>query len=704
MRDEFFVECEDLVASAIEGLSAMADGARDTDTVNATFRAVHSIKGGAGAFGLDDLVAFTHGFETVLDQLRAGTLAFDDELMRLLQRAGDLMSDLVGAARDGTEIDSAAIATVSDALEAASGEPGGTDEPFTFEAIAAELDLEAGLPDFADLAAPAGLQTYCIEFVPTPDLYAMGHEPLVLIGALGDLGELEVEADMSRLPDLAGFDWEESYLSWRIVLKTSEPGAVVRDVFEFAEGLCELHITPVPQEPPDQDEQIPTPAPGQATAALDPPLADPPDPPPDPDAAPVSKPRAEPRATLRVDVDRIDRLINTVGELIINQAMLSQHVRELGGKTKPEVAADLEDYRQLARDIQEGVMGLRTQPVKPLFQRMTRIARETAEVASKLVRLEIEGEGTELDRKVIDKLADPLTHMIRNAIDHGIETPETREEAGKPTQGTVHLSARYRSGEVLIRIADDGAGLHRERIRRTAVDKGLIREDVALTDGEIDALLFKPGFSTASSVTSLSGRGVGMDVVGTAIEALGGRISIASTPGGGSAFSIVLPLTLAVLDGMLVRVNDEAVIVPITSIEEAIRPRKDDLARLGTGGCLFSSRGDYVPVIDLAERLGHERLRSKVTEQTLLLVRSGGARAALAVDGVIDKRQVVVKSLAKNYRSVPGISAATILGNGKVALIVDAEAVASVVDGATPMAPPVEAEATTTILGGSYDR
>ena len=396
--------------------------------------------------------------------------------------------------------------------------------------------------------------------------------------------------------------------------------------------------------------------------------------------------------TLRVDVDRIDRLINAAGELIINQAMITQRVRELGVSLGPEIVTDLDDYKQLARDIQEGVMGLRTQPVKQLFQRMTRIARESADVAGKSARLVITGEETEVDKKVIERLGDPLTHMIRNAIDHGLEKPLDRREANKPEEGTVNLTASYKSGNVLIQITDDGAGLNRPRIRQIAIDKGLIPEDADLSESEIDNLLFRPGFSTASSVTSLSGRGVGMDVVKTAITALGGRITIASVPGEGSVFSILLPLTLAVLDGMVVRVGAETMVLPISCIEEAIRPRKCDLSRLGADRLLFASRGDFVPIIDLATRLGQVPQQTKVTKQTLLLVQANGARTALAVDQVIDKRQVVIKSIAKNYRHIPGISAATILGDGKVALIVDPDAISEGIlrsVGARPVIDPI---------------
>ena len=718
IRATFFEECEDLIEALSEGLGEMADGEHGSETVNAVFRAVHSVKGGAGSFGLNDLVGFAHTFETVLDRIRSGDLAPADDLIALLQRAGDVLADLVEAARDDAPFDAATVATTSEALEAVLGDGGAVEEEFVFDALGADFDI--GLADLdGDGAGPI---TYTIAFAPHRDLYATGHEPLVLIGALADLGEVTATADILRLPGVDAFDWEESYLAWEITLVSTEGEGAVREIFEFVDGLCDLEITftapdgggngpGLPDLPdlddfesgdmgglpdlPDLSDSAPT---GSAADLPDlPPLEDLPAAPAAESAAPApvkaapakekseaAPAKKEARPTLRVDVDRIDRLINTVGELIINQAMITQRVRDIGVALTPEILTDLDDYKQLARDIQEGVMGLRTQPVKQLFQRMTRIARETADVAGKSAQLVIEGEETEVDKKVIEKLADPLTHMIRNSIDHGLESPEKRREAGKPEKGIVKLTACYKSGDVLIQIADDGAGLNRPRIRQIAVEKGLIPADADLVDAEIDQLLFRPGFSTASAVTSLSGRGVGMDVVKTSIAALGGRISIASTPGEGSVFSILLPLTLAVLDGMVVRVGDETMVVPISCIEEAIRPQKDDLSQLGTARTLFASRGDYLPVIDLADRLGHPARSRKLTKKTLLLIQSNGARVALAVDGVVDKRQVVIKSLAKNYRHIAGIAGATILGDGKVALIVDP-------DGISETLPPVGA-------------
>lgn len=387
---------------------------------------------------------------------------------------------------------------------------------------------------------------------------------------------------------------------------------------------------------------------------------------------------------MRVDLERVDRLINAVGELIINQSVIAQRIEGAAFSTADEVLIDLEDYKLLAREIQEGVMAIRAQPVKPLFQRMSRIAREASEATGKNVQLVTEGDETEVDKTVVERIADPLTHMIRNAIDHGIETPEAREQAGKPETGIIKLSAQHRSGSVLIEISDDGAGLNRSRIREKAIENGIILPDAELSESEIDNLLFAPGFSTAAEVTNLSGRGVGMDVVKTAISALGGRISISSTEGRGSVFSISLPLTLAVMDGMIIMVGEQTMVVPISSILETIRPTAADVSRIGVNGPLLSIRGTYVPVIDLAESLGQPKRELDLTEKVLLVVHTEHLnQCALAVDAIWDQRQVVIKSLEGNYGNIPGVSAATILGDGKIALILDPDAIAG---GLTPRA------------------
>lgn len=377
-----------------------------------------------------------------------------------------------------------------------------------------------------------------------------------------------------------------------------------------------------------------------------------------------------------MDADRVDRLINLVGELVINQAMLSQSVIENDTTGTSAVNMGLEELQQLTREIQDSVMAIRAQPVKPVFQRMSRIVREVADMIGKQIRLITEGENTEVDKTVIDKLAEPLTHMIRNAVDHGIETPEKREAAGKNPEGTVKLTAKHRSGRILIELADDGAGINRERVRQKAIDNDLIAADANLTDEEIDNLIFAPGFSTADKISDISGRGVGMDVVKRSIQALGGRISITSRPGLGSTFTMSLPLTLAVLDGMVVTVAGQTLVVPLTAIVETLQPEAVNIHSFGSNQRLISIRNSFCPLVDVGRILNFRNTQANPVDGVALLVESeGGGQRALMVDAIQGQRQVVIKSLEANYTHVPGIAAATILGDGRVALILDVDAV-----------------------------
>ncbi len=639
-RDTFFVECEDLLESMHEGFHVLSADPSDTDTVHSVFRAVHSIKGAAGAFGFDDLVSFAHAFETVLDEVRGGKLAPIGDTMSLLLRSGDMLSDQVDAARDGMPPPNA-----TELLEQLKAHhPTGPEDEFVFDAVCLDADI------------PTSCETYVISFAPQSALFRNGHDPVHLFTALQELGDLKVDTDVSNLPELCDLDPENCYLRWSLTLETEASIDDIRDVFEFVDGLCDLDITEPASSPP--------------TLEL-PPTAD-------PQPATHPAPTGAPRQTLRVDVDRVERLINSVGELIINQASLAQEISSAGLGAGSEVLARLEDYKTLAREIQEAVMAIRAQPVRPLFQRMERIAREVAHSTGKPVNFIVEGAETEVDKTVVERLTEPLTHMVRNAIDHGLETTVDRQSAGKPETGTVTLSACHRSGSVVIEITDDGAGLDRKRIFDAACRKGLIDPDTVLTEAEIDNLLFMPGFSTASEVTNLSGRGVGMDVVRTEINALGGRISITSTPGKGTRFTIALPLTLAVLDGMIIEVENQTMVVPISAIEETIRPTQSELPKIGKRGVLLSIRGAFVPVLDLGCAFGLRPSPTDPETAILLLIRTHDDRQiAIAVDAIDDQRQVVIKSLEGNYGNTPGVSAATILGNGQIALIVDPDAIAA---------------------------
>jgi two-component system chemotaxis sensor kinase CheA len=706
IKQTFFQECEEQLAELESGLLAIDDGAHDSETVNAVFRAVHSIKGGAGAFALDDLVRFAHVFETALDHLRAGRLARSAEITRCMLRAADVLADLVRAARDGGSVDAARCKALAEELAAfdpdGAGASSETDAHDGMEGIAF-VPIQIDLDDL-ETEPVAAERRFTIRFKPHPDLYAKANEAALILREITRLGEATITCDTSDVPMLTELDPEGSYLAWTIRLTTSADAAAVREVFEFVEWDCDLDISGEAEDESDDLDIAALLARLQGEVGGEPAEPAPRDPGPEhrhpPGAGivdlsemrgqgsgsglaaePMAKPEAQGASaaaspTIRVDLDRVDRLIDLVGELVINQAMLTQRVFEAGLTRASGVAAGLDELEQLTREIQDSVMAIRAQPVKSVFQRMPRLVREVAALTGKSVRLVTEGEATEVDKTVIERLSDPLTHMIRNAIDHGLENPEARLAKGKPAEGQVRLSALHRSGRIVIEVADDGAGIDRPRVKAIAAGKGLVAADAVLSDEEIDNLIFLPGFSTASTISDISGRGVGMDVVKRSIQALGGRIAITSRPGEGSTFTMSLPLTLAVLDGMVVTVAGQTLVVPLTAIVETLQPKATDVHGLGGAARVIAIREHFVPLIDVARELGYRGQNADPLDCVALLVElEGGARNALLVDAILGQRQVVIKSLEANYRHVPGIAAATILGDGRVALILDVDAV-----------------------------
>ena len=715
IKEIFFQECEEQLAELESGLLKLNDGDRDPETVNAVFRAVHSIKGGAGAFGLDDLVGFAHVFETTLDCVRSNKLEPNQDVLKVMLKSADVLADLVTASRDGGGVDEARSRGLVKELEAlAHGEM-----PSANAEVAKAAKAEAPKPSddsgfqpipftfdgFDDDVPAAKGSVYEIGFKPRHDLYAKGNEAALLLRDLSKLGEMSVGCDMEQLPTLDKLDPEASYFSWKISLTTEKTEADIRSVFEFAEWDCDLDVKLAAAKPSDEElPMVPVPFDlsslddelGSDTKAADEAAAvvateaaanvskmaaaaarvekkEAAAPAPAPAQAAATAAAGQ---TIRVDLDRVDRLINLVGELVINQAMLSQSVIENDASGTSAVNMGLEELQQLTREIQDSVMAIRAQPVKPVFQRMSRIVREVADMVGKQIRLVTEGENTEVDKTVIDKIAEPLTHMIRNAVDHGIESPEKREAAGKDPEGTIKLSAKHRSGRILIELIDDGGGINRERVKQKAIDNDLISPDANLSDEEIDNLIFAPGFSTADTISDISGRGVGMDVVKRSIQALGGRISISSRPGLGSTFTMSLPLTLAVLDGMVVTVAGQTLVVPLTAIVETLQPEASAIHSFGATQRLISIRNSFCPLVDVGRILNFRATQANPVEGVALLVESeGGGQRALMVDAIQGQRQVVIKSLEANYTHVPGIAAATILGDGRVALILDVDAV-----------------------------
>jgi len=716
IKEIFFQECEEQLAELESGLLKLNDGDRDPETVNAVFRAVHSIKGGAGAFGLEELVAFAHVFETTLDCVRSNKLEPNQDVLKVMLKSADVLADLVTCSRDGGSVEESRTRGLVKELEAlANGEALPAAEapkaakPVAAAAPAKPTDDSGFQPipftfdGFGEEEKVVEQFTYEVTFKPTRELYSKGNEAALLLRDLSRFGEMGIACDMDQLPALENMDPEASYFGWKISITTPKSEEEVRAVFEFAEWDCELEVKPAEASEGEELPMIPVPfdlsslddepAPQPETAATEEASANVVK---AVNAAVEKKESAAAAAaaaaaatqnnaaaaassagqTIRVDLDRVDRLINLVGELVINQAMLSQSVIENDNNGVSSINMGLEELQQLTREIQDSVMAIRAQPVKPVFQRMSRIVREVADMVGKQIRLVTEGENTEVDKTVIDKIAEPLTHMIRNAVDHGIESPEKREAAGKDPEGTIKLSAKHRSGRILIELQDDGGGINRERVKQKAIDNDLISPDANLSDEEIDNLIFAPGFSTADKISDISGRGVGMDVVKRSIQALGGRISISSRPGLGSTFTMSLPLTLAVLDGMVVTVAGQTLVVPLTAIVETLQPEASAIHSFGANQRLISIRNSFCPLVDVGRILNFRANQANPVDGVALLVESeGGGQRALMVDAIQGQRQVVIKSLEANYTHVPGIAAATILGDGRVALILDVDAV-----------------------------
>lgn len=708
IRQTFFQECEEQLAELESGLLAIERQESDSETINAVFRAVHSIKGGAGAFGLDELVRFAHTFETTLDLMRSNALEISVGLIKLMLRAADGLADLVRFSRDGTDLDRARIAQLNGELvRAASGDSAPTAAPAetVSEAAAAPepgpdengfTPIRFSLEDLvgSDLGGDDAAAPLQVAFRPKPELYAKANDAVVLLREVRRLGEARIACDISEVPLLTELDPEGAYLSWTIELDPPIDESAVREVFEFVTFDCDLDIARKAPSDPDATESADFQViPITDIAAL---VAELPNPVAPVEAAAAPQPQREPtptellikagtaqaaaqsgqQTTIRVDLDRVDRLIDLVGELVINQSMLAQRVTEAGIARLSEVAVGLDDLEHLTREIQDSVMAIRAQPVRPIFQRMSRVVREVADMVGKSVRLVTEGENCEVDKTVIERLADPLTHMIRNAIDHGLEKPEDRLAAGKSEQGVVRMTAAHRSGRVIIEVSDDGGGINRARVKDIAIRKGLIDANAQLSDGEIDDLIFHPGFSTASTISDVSGRGVGMDVVKRSIQALGGRISITSRPGLGTTFTLSLPLTLAVLDGMVVTIADQTLVVPLTAIVETLQPKRQDVHGLGETSRVIAIRGSFIPLIDIGLQLGYRDEEADPLNSVAILVESENrTQNALLVDGIIGQQQVVIKSLETNYGHVVGVAAATILGDGRVAVILDVDAI-----------------------------
>jgi len=630
------------IEESLENLEVMEssllslDDGGDGELVHSIFRAAHSIKGGAATFGFPDMAAFTHEAESLLDEVRDGRRSIDKPIIEVLLRSVDCLRAMFDRAQTGQPLVDAAADAVRDELAALMGR---------------------GAPAATAKAAASADQAdkWIIRFHPHPGMLAGGNDPLRLIRELGAVGAITVTPDVAKLPAaLEQLDPTQCQLGWTIELKGPARRADITAVFDWVEDECDLSIeaqavAPAPVEPKAPVAVVADS--GQAKAPRD--------------ANPDS-------GSVRVSIDKIDGLINLVGELVITQSMLDTF---RGGPVEATRLAMLEQgLAQLARhtrELQESVMGIRMLPIGSVFNRFPRMVRDLSQKLGKQVRLELIGEQTELDKTVLEKIGDPMVHLVRNAIDHGLEQPEKRRAAGKGDTGTLTLEASHRGGNIVVEVRDDGAGLNRDAIVAKAVQRGLITSGDGMSDEAVAELIFQPGFSTAAVTTDLSGRGVGMDVVRRNVADLGGTVTIRSTQGKGSVFTITLPLTLAIIDGLTAAVGDERYIVPLVSIVESVQLKSDAVRSMAAGGELLRFRGEYIPVIRLHEVFDCRNARRNIEEGLMVVVEGEGSRVGLFIDELVGQQQAVVKSLEANYRRVAGISGATILADGSVALIVD---------------------------------
>jgi two-component system chemotaxis sensor kinase CheA len=648
-REVFLQESAEHVASMETGLFQLRSTPDDIELLNAIFRSAHSIKGGAGSFGLNNLVRFTHALENLLEQLRSLELAAGEEVVDVLLESVDLLRGLLEAG-PGDDMPAEASALMLRV------------EAFGHHAPAAGA-MKASVTIAATLA-----QRFKVEFRPHPDIFASGCNPLLLLRNLAEVGTVDsCLMDTSRLPKLAELNPEQCCVGWTVELSSERGEADILEVFEFVDHLAHVSVAFLGVEPKVQ-------------AAPELPSA----------AATVAKkrPATAESNSIRVSTEKVDRLIDLVGELVIAHVMTEQIVEKFTPDCLPLLREAVAAMERNTKELHERVMAIRMLPVGSLFQRYTRTVYDIAKSSGKEMALELSGEETEIDKSMLELLGDPLIHLIRNAADHGIESPERRVAAGKPAEGRIHLSACHRAGRILIEIADDGAGVDPVRVRAKAIERGLITATAQLTDQQLKMLVFEPGFSTRDEVSDLSGRGVGMDVVKRNIQQLNGSVSLSSEVGRGSTVTIELPLTLAIMQGLLVRVQDRTLVVPLLVVVETISPDNKQIVRIAEQGEALMIRGESVPLLRLSNFLNlpvrvtvtHERRRKPrpADERSLVVVvDAGGSKIGLIVDELMGQQQVVLKSLERHLHKIEGLMGATILGDGCVAPILDVIGIAN---------------------------
>ncbi|KGA35226.1 chemotaxis protein CheA [Pectobacterium brasiliense] len=645
----FFDEADELLADMEQHLLLLDPSEPDTEQLNAIFRAAHSIKGGAGTFGFKVLQETTHLLENLLDGARRGEMRLSTDIINLFLETKDIMQDQLDAYKTAQEPNAESFEYICQALRQlaleskADGDAAQTDAPVATQHSASPASNGVGKGEMR--IALTGLKS---------------QEIPQMLEELGNLGTVK--------------DPHQTDTSVEVTLVTSESEDDISAVLCFVLEPEQISFKSAVASQPAVAEAVETLAVVEAPVAAAP-VA--------PSAPVAAKPQAAPEngknkaktgdTSIRVAVEKVDQLINLVGELVITQSMLAQRSSELDPVAHGDLLNSMGQLERNARDLQESVMSIRMMPMEYVFSRFPRLVRDLAAKLDKQVELTLMGSSTELDKSLIERIIDPLTHLVRNSLDHGIESPDKRVAAGKSAVGNLTLSAEHQGGNICIEVIDDGAGLNRERILAKALSQGLAVND-SMSDEEVGMLIFAPGFSTAEKVTDVSGRGVGMDVVKRNIQEMGGHVEIHFQAGKGTTIRILLPLTLAILDGMSVKVNNEVFILPLNAVMESLQPQSEDLYPLAGGERVLQVRGEYLPLVELFHIFDVDGAKTDATQGIVVILQSAGRRYALLVDQLIGQHQVVVKNLESNYRKVPGVSAATILGDGSVALIVDVSA------------------------------
>ncbi len=678
-QESFFTESAEHVETMETGFLELEERPEDLDLLNRIFRAAHSIKGNAGMFNFAEIAGLTHKMENVLDLMRNEEIRVTPHAVDVLLRSLDGLKSLLDAAQGGGEADQEIIQGLEKELQACQDGESGSD------ATAAAAPSSAENP-----AAPqaAAWRLIKIDWVPLPELFQRGLDPAQLFKELYELGMIkDLQVQVDKIPALDAMDPECCYLSWNLELETDVSIDKVEAVFDFVRDGSELTITdcaPKQAEPYKRvgdilvEEGVVTPGEVSDGLAKQKPLGE----------ILVEEKKATPQqvdkalqkqkqlkkgevASIRVDTEKIDKLINLVGELVITQSMLTDLGEKFTIDQLPVLQERIVQLERNTRELQERVMSIRMMPIGSAFHRFPRLVRDLSGKSGKQIQLVMTGEETELDKTLIEAIGDPLTHLVRNSADHGLEGPEERVAAGKPERGTVRLHAYHDGGNICIAVEDDGRGLNRDRILAKAIERGLIADGKSMSDDEIYQLIFRAGFSTAETITDVSGRGVGMDVVKRNIEGLGGSVAVQSTPGKGSKLTLKLPLTLAIIDGMTVRVGEDNYIIPLLTVTESIRPKASDLQRIVGKGEVVNLRGEWVPLVRLYEVFNVTPEYTDPVQALLVIVEVENRRLAVLVDELTGQQQVVIKTLEQNYRKVEGVSGATILGDGQVALILD---------------------------------